>query len=106
MSSFDDRERQEESRFKHGQELAFKIRNRRNRLFGEWVAEQIGLTGESAAAYAKEVVLADFDRPGDDDVLEKVRKDLEEANVSLSDHRLKKRLTELEATAAAQVKAE
>ena len=76
MTTFDDRERHEETRFKHDQELAFKARNRGNRIFGMWVAEQLGLSGEAATNYAKDVVLADFEMPGDDDVLTKVKADL------------------------------
>jgi hypothetical protein len=106
MASFDDRERHEEARFKHQQEQAFKVRNRRNRLLGEWAAEQLGHTGEAVTAYAKEVVMADFDRPGDDDVIEKVKADLQAGGIEISDHLLKKRLGEFEATAAAQIKAQ
>ena len=66
----------EETRFKHDQELLFKARNRGNKMFGLWVAEQLGLTGEAAASYAKDVVMADFEMPGDDDIFTKVKADL------------------------------
>lgn len=100
----EDRKDAEESKYKHKQELAFKIRNRRNRLFGVWLAEEhLGKTGEDALAYAKEVVMADFDKPGDDDVFEKVKKDLKEAGKEISDHLLQKHLHECEAVAKEQV---
>ena len=66
MTTFDERERGEETKFKHSLELDFKIRNRRNKLFGLWVAQtKLGLPGDEAAAYAKDVVMADFELPGD-----------------------------------------
>lgn len=75
MTTFDDREKAFEAKFKHDQDLQFKVNNRRNRLLGMWVAEQLGKSGADAEAYAKEVVLADFDKPGDDDVVQKVLND-------------------------------
>jgi hypothetical protein len=106
MTTFDDRERHEETRFKHQQELAFKARNRGNKMFGLWVAEQLGLSGEEAQSYAKDVVVADFDLPGDEDILTKVRTDLEAKSVEVSDHVLQKRLQELRQVAAEQIKTE
>jgi hypothetical protein len=106
MTTFDDRERHEETRFKHDQELAFKARNRGNRIFGMWIAEQLGLSGEAATNYAKDVVLVDFEMPGDDDVLTKVKADLAAKSIEVSDHVLKKRLLESREVAAQQIKAE
>lgn len=106
MTGFDDRQRQEEARFKHQQELQFKARNRGNRLFGLWVAEQLGLSGEAADNYAKDVVVADFDSPGDDDIFTKVRADLQAKSVEISDHVLQKRLQEFRHIALEQIKTE
>ena len=106
MTTFDDRERHEETRFKHDQELAIKPRNRGNRIFGMWVAEQLGLSGEAATNYAKDVVLADFEMPGDDDVLTKVKADLAAKSIEVSEHVLKKHLLESRQVAAQQIKAE
>jgi hypothetical protein len=106
MTTFDDRERHEETRFKHDQELAFKARNRGNRIFGMWVAEQLGLSGEAATNYAKDVVLADFEMPGDDDVLTKVKADLAAKSIDVTEHVLKKHLLESRQVAAQQIKAE
>ena len=70
MTTFDDRERGEETKFKHDLELGFKIRNRRNKLFGLWIAQTyLGLAGEAATHYAKDVVMADFELPGDEDMI-------------------------------------
>ena len=100
----EERGKGEEAAYKHDQERMFKIRNRRNKLFGVWLAEtHLGKSGEATAEYAREVVLADFDKPGDDDVYEKVRKDLEEAGVELSDHLLEKHLKECEIEARSQI---
>jgi hypothetical protein len=107
MSGFDDRERQEESKFKHDQELNFKVRNRRNKLFGIWLAENhLGMAGDAVANYAKEVVMSDFEAPGDDDVIEKVKADLAKASTDVSDHILQAQLEAFEAEARKQVMSE
>jgi hypothetical protein len=106
MTTFDDRERMEETRFKHDQELTFKARNRGNRMFGLWVAEQLGLSGDKASDYAKEVVAVDFEAPGDEDIFAKVRSDLAVKSIELSNHLMEKHLTEFRETALQQIKTE
>jgi hypothetical protein len=106
MPSFDDRKRQEETRYKHDQELQFKARNRGNKLFGLWIAEQLGQHGDAAEAYARDVVMVDFEAPGDDDILQKVRADLAAKGLSISDHLLTKHLLECRNMALEQIKAE
>jgi hypothetical protein len=107
MTTFDERQKGEEHKFKHSEEQRFKVRNRRNRLFGQWVAEtHLGLSGEAASAYAKDVVMADFESPGDDDMLGKVKADLAKAGHQLSDHQLSRQLHDIEQVAKAQVLAE
>ena len=68
MATFDKREKGYESKFAHDQEMAFKVQARRNKLLGLWAAEKLGLVADDADSYAKQVVIADFEAPGDDDV--------------------------------------
>ena len=84
MTTFEDREKGFEAKFKHDQELRFKVGARRNRLLGLWAAERLGLKGAEAEAYAKQVVMADFDKPGDDDVIDKVVGDLKAKGVAVT----------------------
>ena len=77
MSAFEDRERDFEKRFQHDEELRFKANARRNKMLGLWAANLLGLSGTESEAYAKEVVTADFQEPGDEDVLRKVLSDFE-----------------------------
>ncbi len=77
MTTFDDRERSYEAKFARDADLQFKAEARRNRLLGEWAAEQLGKTGEDAKSYALSVVTSDFEEPGDEDVFRKVAADLE-----------------------------
>ncbi len=77
MSGLDDRKDGMDAKLAHDNELRFKVMNRRNKLLGLWAAAKLGKTGEDASAYAKEVVKADFEEAGDDDVHRKVKKDLE-----------------------------
>lgn len=103
MSSFKDREKSYEAKYAHDQETNFKIQARRNKLLGGWVAEQLGLSGEDADAYAKQVIAADFDEPGDEDVFRKIWGDLQEHGVDISEHRVRKQMSELLDTARQQV---
>jgi len=79
MSGFDERKDAFENKFAHDETLRFKATARRNKLFGLWVAEKLGKAGPEADAYARTVVLADFEEAGDADVIRKARKDLEAA---------------------------
>ena len=106
MTTFDKRKDEAETRYKHDQELDFKAGARRNKLLGLWAAEQMGISGESADAYAKEVVIADFERPGDEDVLEKVLKDLTDKGLDISAHRVRKEMDQLMEVAREQVRNE
>lgn len=106
MTTFDDREKQEEARYKHDQELQFKARNRGNKLFGLWIAEKLGISGDAADAYAKDVVMADFDAPGDNDVFDKVKPDLAGKSIEIDDDILRKHLEECRDKALQQIKAE
>ncbi len=103
MPSFDDREKGFENKFAHDQQLAFKATVRRNKLLGLWAAELMGVTGEAADAYAKDVVKSDFEEAGDDDVFRKVRKDLDAKGVQQSDHQIRRKMEELLTEAQAQV---
>ncbi len=106
MTEFDQREKAFEAKFKLDQELRFKATARRNRLLGVWAAEKMGLNGSEADAYAKEVVKADFEEPGDDDVLQKVLADLQGKGVEMSDRLLRKHMDELMVVAVEQVQSD
>jgi hypothetical protein len=107
MTTFDERERVAETRFQHDEELRFRVRNRRNKLFGLWVArEQLKLPETEQSEYAQSVVLSDFEQPGDADVIRKVQGDLTGKGVTISDHMLERRLHEFETTARTQVQSE
>jgi hypothetical protein len=94
-TTFDDRKKGFETKFQKDQELQFKVNNRRNKLLGLWAAAQLGKSGEAAEAYAKDVVMADFDKPGDDDVLQKVLKDLEAGGKAVDATAVRKEMTRL-----------
>lgn len=106
MTAFDNRKDQEEKKFAHDGEVDFKTAARRNRLLGEWVAEQLGLKPEEKDAYAKSVVEADFDEPGSEDVIRKVKADFEKAGIELDERDLREKFNELSDLAAKQIAAE
>ncbi len=106
MTTFNNREKAFEDKYKHDQDLQFKVEVRRNKLLGLWVAELLGLSGADADAYAKEVVSADFEEPGDADVVRKVLGDTEPKNLDLNEHRLRKKMDELLTVAKEQIMSE
>ena len=104
MTIFDERERAQENAYQHDQELIFRVRNRRNKLMGLWVAEEhLGLDPAEVAGYAKSVVLADFDAPGGQGVLAKIRADLAQAGRDVPEDVLSATLQRLDAEARRQV---
>ena len=105
MTTFDKREEAFERKFAHDEELRFKAMARRNKLLGLWVAEKLGKTGADADAYARSVVMSDFEEAGDHDVLRKVQGDLAAAQIEQSEHQIRRTMDELLARAIADVKA-
>lgn len=85
MTTFDDRERAFESQYARDQEMQFKIVARRNRLLGQWAAKKMGLTEAESDAYARDVIRADFEEAGDEDVIRKLLGDLTSAGVEVSE---------------------
>lgn len=85
MTDFKDRERAEEAKFAHDEEMHFRVHARRNRLLGQWAAEQMNLSAVEAEGYAKGVVQADFEESGDEDVVRKILGDLVSAGVDVSE---------------------
>jgi hypothetical protein len=106
MTSFEDREKGFERKFAHDEELKFKAMARRNRLLGLWAAEQMGIAGDDAQAYAREVVKADLAEPGDEDVFRKIRGDFDAKGVDQSDHQIRRRMVELVGEAIGQIESE
>lgn len=106
MSNFNEREKAFEAKYKNDQELQFKVNVRRMKLLGLWAAEKMGLDGVAAEVYAKEVVTADFERPGHDDVVEKVMADFAERGTDVSEHQLRRQMDELLPEAMTQIQAE
>ena len=106
MTTFKDREKAFEDKYKHDQELQFKVEVRRNKLLGLWLAEQLGMESGDADAYAKEVISADFEEPGEEDVVRKVMGDIAARNVDLSEHRVRKKMEELLSVAKEQIMTE
>jgi hypothetical protein len=104
MSSMRNRQEGFEKKFAMDEDSKFKAMARRNKLLGLWAAEKLGKTGADADAYAKEVVRADFEEAGDDDVFRTVRADFDAAGVAQSDHQIHGIMDELLVTAVDEIK--
>lgn len=105
MSVFEDRQQAFENKFTHDEDVKFKIAARRAKLLGLWAAEQMGLQGGAAEAYAKSVVVADLEEAGFDDLRRKVEGDLQAKGLDVSNHRIEKKLQEFLEIARTQIMA-
>ena len=105
MTTFDDRKDTFERKFAHDEELRFKATARRNKLLGLWAAGRLGKSGADADAYAKSVVMADFQEAGDDDVLRKIQADLDAGGLSQSEGDLRRVMSDLMEQAITEVNA-
>src|SRR3954452_18573983 len=103
MTQFNDRERAFESKFAHDEEMKFRIIARRNRLLGEWAARLMGLNEAERESYAKDVIRADFEEAGDDDVVRKVLGDLTSAGVDADEMQIREALGHKAAEARRQI---
>ncbi len=106
MTTFDDREKAQELKFEHDEELRFKARARKNKLLGLWAAELMGKSGAAAEAYAKEIVMADFEKPGDHDVVHMLMHDLAAAGKPTEEHTIRRQGDRLLAEAMKQIMTE
>ena len=106
MTSFSDREKSFEKKFAMDEELKFRAEARRNRMLGQWVAEKLGLSGAAVDDYVKAVRKADLVEKGDEDVFRKIRKDLDDKGVRISDGELRKAMTDFLHTAVEQIEGE
>lgn len=94
VTTFDDRERAYEAKFAHDEEMKFRVIARRNKLLGHWAATQMKLSAVEAEAYAKEVVRAEFEDGGDEDVVRKLLGDLTAAGVETDDSAIRAAMEE------------
>ncbi|PPR09470.1 MAG: hypothetical protein CFH41_02500 [Alphaproteobacteria bacterium MarineAlpha11_Bin1] len=106
MSGFEEREKSFETQYKRDQENLFRVTSRRNRLLGLWAAEQFGMPDNQALDYAKEVVLADFEEPGDEDVFRKVLADFLSKGIEMDEQTLRNEMVRLMDEATRQINAE
>ncbi len=106
MTTFDEREKAYERKYEHDQEFQFKANSRRNKLLGLWAAGLMGKTGDEAESYAREIVVADFEKPGHDDVIERLVRDLAAAGKPTEAHTILKQSEQLLTEARRQIMTE
>ena len=103
---FGDREKGFENKFKMDQETEFKVEARRNKLLGLWLAEKLGLPQSEYDSYAQEVILADLEEPGVEDIIRKVMKDIEQHGANITDSDIRLKLDEFHKDAIDQITAD
>ena len=104
--TFDDREKSYEAKWVHDQEMRFKLYSRRNRMLGSWAAAEAGLKGAEADGLVREVIAAEFDKGADDAVFAKIRRVFNDHSVSLSDHMIRRKMTDLLDSAKVEIEKE
>ncbi len=105
MTTFDKREDSFEKKFAHDEALRFRAEARRNKMLGLWAAEKLGKSGADAESYSKEVIAADVAEQGEEDVYRKLRRDFDAAGIDMSEHRIRRAMSEFMTQAVAQIKA-
>ena len=103
MTTFENREKAFENKYAHDEEMMFKAVARRNKLLGLWLAEELGVPETEHEAYAKDVVLADLEEPGVEDIIRKVMKDITDHDADVSEADVRQKLNDLHATAYEQI---
>lgn len=106
MTTFDSREKAFEDKFAHDADLMFRARARRNRLFGEWLAGEMGLSGDAVKDYAGSIVAADLEEEGDADVVRKVASDLDGSSIEMTDAEIETKLNSFMDEAKSQIMSE
>ncbi|ESQ76505.1 DUF1476 domain-containing protein [Asticcacaulis sp. BYS171W] len=106
MTTFDDRSKGFEAQFAHSEDLEFKAVARRNRMIGIWAGEKMGLSGDNLENYAKAVIRADFEQPGEEDVIRKVLGDLVASNIPVRETEVRTKVVEFLAQAREALKSE
>ena len=104
--AFNDREKGFERKFEFDQELDFRIQARRDKLLGLWIAAKLGLSGDAAESYAKDVTASNFDHPGDGDMIAKITGDMKAKQLALSELEISRKLAEFHIEAERQIKGE
>ena len=92
MNKFNEREKSFEKKFEKDQELQFKVAARRNKYLGEWASSQLGKNEEETKIYIQDLVKADMEEAGSEDVFRKVKKDFETKSISIEDLEIKKQM--------------
>jgi hypothetical protein len=103
MTMFEDRERAEEAKFAHDDEMTFRVQARRNKLLGHWAAARMALDAAETEAYARAVVEAEFEEAGDEDVVRKLTGDLTAAGIEIDDAEIRAALEAKTIEARAQL---
>ncbi|MHB1205341.1 MAG: DUF1476 domain-containing protein [Rhodospirillaceae bacterium] len=104
--AFSEREKGFERKYQLDQEREFRVQSRRDKLFGYWIASLLGHTGDDADKYARAVVASNFAKPGDEDLLDKVRADLKSSRIEIAEDELARKLHGCAAEAAEQIMAD
>ena len=89
MNKFNERKKTFEKKFQIDQELKFKVEARSNKYLGEWAGSQLGKTEEEKRKYIQEIIKADMEEAGSEDVFRKIKKDFQTASITIEDSEIR-----------------
>ena len=89
MNKFDEKEKSFEKKFAMDEELQFKLAARSNKYLGEWVSSELGKNEEEKKNYIEDIIRADMEEAGSEDVFRKIKKDFQTASISIEDSEIR-----------------
>ena len=93
MNKFNEREKSFEKKFAKDQELQFKVSAKRNKYLADWVSLKLGKNDEQKQNYIQEVIKADLEESGDEDVFRKIKKDFENFAINIDDSEIRNQMS-------------
>lgn len=106
MDGMEERKKVAETKLRHDEEMEFKVAARRNKLLGRWAAELMNLSQSETVDYIRQVIEADFEEAGDEDVFRKIRADFDAKGIEQSDHQIRRTMTDYMEEARRQIASE
>ena len=92
MNKFDERGKSYEKKFQLDEELEFKIAARTNKYLGEWASLKLGKNENDIKSYIQEIIKADMEEAGKEDVFRKISKDFKEASFVIEESEIRQEM--------------
>ena len=92
MTNFQKEKRGLKKKFVRDEELQFKVQARSNKYIAEFVSNKLNKTEDEKQKYIQEVIKADMEEAGNEDVFRKIKKDFQKASVNIEDSEIREEI--------------